>query len=422
MFTIRYLPWNIRLSLFNSCVLSNALYGSNAWNPTLAEFRKIEGRQFQLLQKLLGYEWEDKISHVQLIQIAANKGFLIIPIEVKIRQGMIRYAGHLVRRQEEEKKNILQLDLIHARIIVPEGDQVIGKRTTTANSYNKTMQHNLKYFGLDPNTWTEMAKSENKSEFRNYLIGDGLTKAMTTWLEGERKNKEGREEYKMRNRWKTKDDEEGQLVKEMEIYDGRIKEIIDIRIESQKNKAKTAEEKIVAKIEKEKKEQAKKKLEDWKKLSKHARQRMRKAEALEAAGFNKKVEDMITDMGEMALEDREVDDDMIDNPLKGVEEMKGGEPQVEEPLPPGFPPGWGDQRIENEVAKLDEMVDDIIMGMAEEVQEVDDMVDDIVRGVQGGAKDTDEVEEGAVVEGGETGGGQTKATKKTRSRRKYGKV
>jgi hypothetical protein len=44
VFTIRYLPWNIRLSLFNSCVLSNALYGSNAWNPTLAEFRKIEGR------------------------------------------------------------------------------------------------------------------------------------------------------------------------------------------------------------------------------------------------------------------------------------------------------------------------------------------------------------------------------------------
>jgi hypothetical protein len=170
---------------------------------------------------------------------------------------MIRYAGHLVRRQEEEKKNILQLDLIHARIIVPEGDQVRGKRTTTANSYNKTMQHNLKYFGLDPNTWTEMAKSENKSKFRNYLIGDGLTKAMTTWLEGERKNKEGREEYKMRNRWKTKDDEEGQLVKEMEIYDGRIKEIMDFRIEAQKNNAKTAEEKIVAKIEKEKK-----KLED----------------------------------------------------------------------------------------------------------------------------------------------------------------
>jgi hypothetical protein len=131
---------------------------------------------------------------------------------------------------------------------------------------------------------------------------------------------------------------------------------------------------------------------------------------------------MITDMGEMALEYREVDDDMIDDLIKGLEEMKGGEPQVEEPLPPGFPPGWGDQRIENEVAKLDEMVDDIIMGMAEEVQEVDDIVDDIVRGIQGGAKDTDAVEEGAVIEGGETGGGQTNAGKTKRLRERYKKT
>jgi hypothetical protein len=58
---------------------------------------------------------------------------------------------------------------------------------------------------------------------RNYLIGDGLTKAMTTWLEGERKNKEGREEYKMRNRWKTKDDEEGHLGKEMEYTTAELK-------------------------------------------------------------------------------------------------------------------------------------------------------------------------------------------------------
>ena len=86
-----------------------------------------------------------------------------------------------------------------------QAEQGNGGKKKKTNSYVRTMNDNLHYFGLDEDNWTEKAKSETKTEFRNYLNGDGLTIALKTWLKEERgkklkREKQGRDKRRGRRR------------------------------------------------------------------------------------------------------------------------------------------------------------------------------------------------------------------------------
>jgi hypothetical protein len=274
VFAFKQTTWTIKLQFFNSCVLSNALYGSNVWNITPKQMQAVEGQQYQLLSRLLGYTWRDKMSHVRLMEIAAMKGVIILPIEAKIRQGMMRYAGHLLRRQESEGNNS-QMDLLKARIVVSKEERKGPK--SHKNTYVKTMAVNLKYFGLDDKEWTRKACIEEKAAFAKYLVGDGLTHALKMWFEGERKKKMARQKAAQKERIKENPQDDGkQVVENMRIFDDRVTHILMMRrIQLEENNLPLTELAAAGRREAEMKKE-KEELQEWRRQDEHDRRDARR--------------------------------------------------------------------------------------------------------------------------------------------------
>jgi uncharacterized protein YqgQ len=129
---------------------------------------------------------------------------------------MLRYAGHSLRRQEREEKN-LQMDILKARIVLSKEDKIQMGKTCTRNTYIKAMRFNLEYFGLDPNTWTEMATTECKSIYRKNLIEKGSI-ALTKWLDGERMKKLTVERAMARKRGADDGAQDEEMKKSREVF------------------------------------------------------------------------------------------------------------------------------------------------------------------------------------------------------------
>ena len=102
IFGLKDVPLKIKLEIFNAAVLSNGLYGSEIWNVTKKQLTNLESAQFQLLKRLMSTRYENtwRLSYVDLLERAAIKGCIVLPMEARVRMNMLRYGGHIIRRRQ----------------------------------------------------------------------------------------------------------------------------------------------------------------------------------------------------------------------------------------------------------------------------------------------------------------------------------
>ena len=87
---------HLRKRVFNTCVLSVLLYGSESWTLTPALYSKLESFQNQCLRDMLNLTWEDKISNKELHQRVPG----YTSIASLIRRRRLRWFGKLLNMEE----------------------------------------------------------------------------------------------------------------------------------------------------------------------------------------------------------------------------------------------------------------------------------------------------------------------------------
>jgi len=96
-----------KMSVYNTCIVSTLLYGSETWTTYSKQERKLNSFHMSSLRRILGIHWSDKITNIQVLESAW------LPIlYTLIRQHRLRWLGH-VRRMEDghNPKDLLYSEL-----------------------------------------------------------------------------------------------------------------------------------------------------------------------------------------------------------------------------------------------------------------------------------------------------------------------
>nr|KAG5700914.1 hypothetical protein BaRGS_012321 [Batillaria attramentaria] len=150
-----------KLRLYQSCVLSTLLYGSECWRMTEGDLNKLSTFHTKSLRRILRIFWPETISNQNLL-VQCNQDSM----ETIIMRRRWRWIGHVIRREPD---NITRTALHWT----PEGKR---KRGRPKNTWRRTVEGELKTLH---HTWGSIQKlAQNRQEWRSFVVPympDGIT-------------------------------------------------------------------------------------------------------------------------------------------------------------------------------------------------------------------------------------------------------
>ena len=129
-----------KLRIYQSCVLSTLLYGSECWRMTEQDLSKLASFHTANLRKILRISWPQKISNDQLLRQTKQED-----IRTLVNRRRWRWIGHVMRKAS----NNIARNAMHW---TPEGKRNRGRPKTT---WRRTVEKRLR--GLDY-SWSTMKK------------------------------------------------------------------------------------------------------------------------------------------------------------------------------------------------------------------------------------------------------------------------
>ena len=136
-----------KLKLYNSCVLSTLLYGSECWRMTDHDRAKLSAFHTTSLRQILRIFWPDKISNEELLQKCRQEDLTNI-----ITRRRWRWIGHVLRREPD---SIVKTALHWT----PEGRRKRGRPKVT---WRRTVESEMKSWNHSWGTLTKMAQDRQK--------------------------------------------------------------------------------------------------------------------------------------------------------------------------------------------------------------------------------------------------------------------
>ena len=84
-----------RLRVYQACVLSTLLYGSESWTPYASQERRLNTFHLRCLRRILHIKWQDRVSNTEVLKRAGTTSMQGI-----LSERRLRWLGH-VRRMDE---------------------------------------------------------------------------------------------------------------------------------------------------------------------------------------------------------------------------------------------------------------------------------------------------------------------------------
>ncbi|RUS69983.1 hypothetical protein EGW08_022255 [Elysia chlorotica] len=141
-----------KLRLYQSCVLSTLLYGSEGWRMTQSDLNKLSTFHTKNLRRILRISWPETISNQHLLA-RCNQ----LCMDTIIMQRRWRWLGHVMRK---EQGNITRTALHWT----PEGRR---KRGRPKNTWRRTVESELKTM---KHTWSSVQRlAQNRQEWRSFV-------------------------------------------------------------------------------------------------------------------------------------------------------------------------------------------------------------------------------------------------------------
>ncbi|KAI8517538.1 hypothetical protein Bbelb_035550 [Branchiostoma belcheri] len=88
----KYLTIHTKVRIYQTCVLSALLYGSEAWASHAHVERKLNSFHFRCLRKICGVTWMDKVSNLDILKRCGTTS--LYPV---LKQRRLRWLGHVSR-------------------------------------------------------------------------------------------------------------------------------------------------------------------------------------------------------------------------------------------------------------------------------------------------------------------------------------
>ena len=136
---------NIRtkVKIYQACVLSSLLYGSETWTMYAKQERKLNTFHLRCLRKILGIVWQDRIPNTEVLDQAS-----IQSIPTIICKRRLRWLGH-VKRMDDSR--------IPKQLLYGELQGGKRRRGRPHLRFKDTCKSSLSKCNIDSRTWEELA-------------------------------------------------------------------------------------------------------------------------------------------------------------------------------------------------------------------------------------------------------------------------
>ena len=142
------LTMNTKLKVYQACVLSTLLYGSESWTTYARQENRLESFHLRCLRRILGITWQDKVTIVAVLEQAGS-----LSMHLMLSQRRLRWLGH-VRRMEDGR---IPKDVLY-------GELAFGRRPAgrPALCYKDVYKRDLKVTDIDTGSWESLAEDRGR--------------------------------------------------------------------------------------------------------------------------------------------------------------------------------------------------------------------------------------------------------------------
>ena len=151
---------NTKLRVYQACVLSTLLYGSESWTTYAGQEKRLNSFHLRCLRRLLQIKWQDMVTNTEVLQRAG-----IPSMAALLSQKRLRWLGH-VRRMEDGR---IPKDLLYGEL--REGSRPTGRPHLR---FKDVCKRDMKAASIDPNTWE--CSADNRKCWRA-TVREGMKRA-----------------------------------------------------------------------------------------------------------------------------------------------------------------------------------------------------------------------------------------------------
>ena len=129
------LTTNTKMEVYQACVLSTLLYGSEAWTLYSRQERRLNAFHLRCLRRLLGITWKDRVTNKDVLAQAGISSMFAM-----LTQRRLRWLGHVCRMDDGR----IPKDVLY-------GELATGSRPTgrPALRYKDVCKRDLRAGGVD---------------------------------------------------------------------------------------------------------------------------------------------------------------------------------------------------------------------------------------------------------------------------------
>ena len=148
MWTSPKLSMKTKMAIYNACVMSTLLYGSETWTTYAGQERRLTTFHLRSIRRILGISWQDKVTKADVLSRPGLSNMYTL-----LRQRRLRWMGH-VRRMEDGR---IPKDILY-------GELALGRRTTGRPHlrYKDVCARDMKAVGIDTMSWEGLAADRGK--------------------------------------------------------------------------------------------------------------------------------------------------------------------------------------------------------------------------------------------------------------------
>ena len=148
-----------KVLVYQACVLSTLLYGSESWTVYARQERRLNSFHLRSLRRLLHIRWQDRVPNTDVLQRAGLMG-----IPSMLMQRCLRWLGH-VHRMEPDR---LPREILYGEL--RDGARKVGRPLLR---YKDTVKHDLKVVKINTNSWEDTAANRDawRLQIKTQVLG-----------------------------------------------------------------------------------------------------------------------------------------------------------------------------------------------------------------------------------------------------------
>ena len=142
-----------KMAVYNACVLSTLLYGSESWTTYARQEKRLNTFHLRSLRRILNITWQEKVTNTEVLSRSGLPSMFTL-----LRQRRLRWLGH-VHRMEDGR---IPKDILYGELAA--GKRNIGRPQLR---FKDVCKRDMKALDIDTDSWEVLAS--DRSDWRSTL-------------------------------------------------------------------------------------------------------------------------------------------------------------------------------------------------------------------------------------------------------------